>query len=280
MNILRYAAFTDGPSGGNPAGVLLADALPSPEEMQRIAAEVGYSETVFAAREADGHWRTRYFAPDTEVPFCGHATLALGAALAEHVAPGSYALRLNQDEITVEARITNGLFRAALQSPETGSRPAEEACVQEARELFALNASDMDTRIPPAVACAGATHLILGLASSNALSRAIPYDLERGRDLMEKWGLGTICLVTATAERAFAVRNAFALGGVSEDPATGAAAAALAGYLRDLVWPHDNQIKIAQGDDMGVPSRISAEFSSEPHAVRNPDSRRLAHSAG
>ncbi|MGR3373363.1 PhzF family phenazine biosynthesis protein [Pseudooceanicola nanhaiensis] len=266
MNILRYAAFTDGPSGGNPAGVLLADALPSPEEMQCTAAEIGYSETVFAARQGDSAWRTRYFAPDMEVPFCGHATLALGAALAETVAPGQYALRLNEGEITVEARVANGLVRAALQSPETGSRPAEETCVREARELFALNASDMDTRIPPAIACAGATHLILGLASRNALSRAIPYDLERGRALMEKWGLGTICLVTATAERAFAVRNAFALGGVSEDPATGAAAAALAGYLRDLGWPHGNHIEFAQGDDMGVPSRISAEFSSEPQS--------------
>ncbi len=266
MDILRYAAFTDGPSGGNPAGVLLVDALPSPKTMQRIAAEVGYSETVFAAREADGHWRTRYFAPDMEVPFCGHATLALAAALAEHVAPGRFALRLNQDEITVEARITNGLARAALQSPETGSRPADETCVQEARELFALNARDMDARIPPAIACAGATHLILGLASSNALSRAIPYDLERGRALMERWGLVTICLVTATAEQGFAVRNAFAAGGVSEDPATGAAAAALAGYLRDLGWPHGNQIEIAQGDDMGIPSRIRAEFSSEPRS--------------
>ncbi|MEQ5872092.1 PhzF family phenazine biosynthesis protein [Sagittula sp. NFXS13] len=266
MNILRYAAFTDGPSGGNPAGVLLADALPSPEEMQGIAAEVGYSETVFAAREADGHWRTRYFAPDTEVPFCGHATLALGAALAEHVAPGSYALRLNQDEITVEARHANGLVRAALQSPETESRTADESCVRAVCKLFSLVANDLDARIPPSIAYAGATHLILGLASRSALSRAIPYDLERGRALMEEWGLGTICLVTATAEQAFAVRNAFAAGGVLEDPATGAAAAAFAGYLRDLGWPHGNRIEISQGDDMGSASRIRAEFSSEPQS--------------
>lgn len=266
MNVLRYAAFTDGPSGGNPAGVLLADALPSPEEMQRTAAEIGYSETVFAARQGDSVWRTRYFAPNMEVPFCGHATLALGAALAETIAPGQYALHLNEGEITVEARVANGLIRAALQSPETGSRPAEETCVQEARELFALDASDMDARIPPAIAWAGATHLILGLASKSALSRAIPYDLERGRALMEHWGLGTICLVTATTERAFAVRNAFASGGVMEDPATGAAAAAFAGYLRDLGWPHGNHIEFAQGDDMGGPSRISAEFSSDPHS--------------
>lgn len=266
MNVLRYAAFSDGTSGGNPAGVFLADALPSPDEMQKIAAEIGYSETVFAAREGDGHWRTRYFAPDIEVPFCGHATLALGAALAENVGAGSYLLRLNDTEITVEAHVARDVFRAALQSHPTRSLPADDACVSAACELFSLAVSDLEPKIPPAIAEAGATHLIIGLASRDALSRALPYDLDRGQALMKKWGLGTICLVTPVSDRDFAVRNAFAAGGVLEDPATGAAAAALAGYLRDLNWNHGNCIAIAQGDDMGIPCRIKAELSSVPNS--------------
>ena len=81
MDVLRIAAFADGGAGGNPAGVAIGGALPKAEEMQRIAAEVGFSETAFAAAEGDG-WRVRYFSPESEVPFCGHATIALGAALA------------------------------------------------------------------------------------------------------------------------------------------------------------------------------------------------------
>ena len=77
MEIRRIAAFSDGDSGGNPAGVSIADALPDASAMQRIAAEVGFSETVFAAPINDG-WRVRYFSPESEVPFCGHATIALG----------------------------------------------------------------------------------------------------------------------------------------------------------------------------------------------------------
>ncbi|MEL7373070.1 MAG: PhzF family phenazine biosynthesis isomerase, partial [Pseudomonadota bacterium] len=78
----RYAAFTSDPAGGNPAGVWVGDQLPAPEEMQRIAAEVGYSETAFVA-PASGLARTvRYFSPEMEVPFCGHATIATGVALA------------------------------------------------------------------------------------------------------------------------------------------------------------------------------------------------------
>ncbi len=74
MSVLRIAAFSDGDIGGNPAGVLIADELPNESEMQRIAAEVGFSETAFAAPAGTG-WRVRYFSPESEVPFCGHATL-------------------------------------------------------------------------------------------------------------------------------------------------------------------------------------------------------------
>ena len=47
--LLRYAAFARDPAGGNPAGVWIGERLPSADEMQAIAAEVGYSETAFVA---------------------------------------------------------------------------------------------------------------------------------------------------------------------------------------------------------------------------------------
>src|SRR6201999_2390763 len=79
MDVERIAAFADGEVGGNPAGVVICDVLPDATAMQALAAEVGYSETVFAA-PSDQDWRVRYFAPEVEVDFCGHATPALGAA--------------------------------------------------------------------------------------------------------------------------------------------------------------------------------------------------------
>src|SRR4051794_2956303 len=124
MDVQRIAAFADGPVGGNPAGVVLCDALPVAAAMQAIAAEVGYSETVFAAPAGNG-WRTRYFAPEVEVDFCGHATIALGAALALRQGDGIFPLELNNARITVEGRGGAGAtLTAALQSPPTSSRPA------------------------------------------------------------------------------------------------------------------------------------------------------------
>src|SRR5690606_5589011 len=68
----RLAAFTDDPRGGNPAGVWIGDALPPADRMQRIAAEVGYSETAFLAPAVGDVREVRYFSPLAEVPFCGH----------------------------------------------------------------------------------------------------------------------------------------------------------------------------------------------------------------
>jgi len=260
--VLRIAAFADGDAGGNPAGVLIADALPDAAVMQRIAADVGFSETVFATRQGDS-WRVRYFSPESEVPFCGHATIALGAALALAQGDGVFALTLNEAKITVEGRSADGMLSAALQSPPTRSAPAPQALVDEALALFGYTREDLDPRLPPALIHGGADHLALALRSREALA-AMAYELDPGRTLMRNAGLVTILLAHAQTPQRFHTRNPFASGGVYEDPATGAATAAFAGYLRDLDWPHGGDIEVVQGVDMGCPSRLRAEIPTEP----------------
>nr|WP_243700905.1 PhzF family phenazine biosynthesis protein [Paralcaligenes ureilyticus] len=71
-------------------------------------------------------------------------------------------------------------------------------------------------------------------------------------------------MVWREAPRVFHARNAFASGGVLEDPATGAAAAALAGMLRDHRLLTDGDLTIYQGEDMGRPSKIDVSFSAVP----------------
>lgn len=89
------------------------------------------------------------------------------------------------------------------------------------------------------------------------------YDLDAGRSLMRRHALVTIVLVWSETSSRFHTRNPFASGGVYEDPATGAATAALAGYLRDLEWPHGGAIDVVQGEDMGSPSLLHAEIPPE-----------------
>jgi PhzF family phenazine biosynthesis protein len=258
MQLLRIAAFSDGAAGGNPAGVALGETLPAVAEMQRIAAEVGFSETAFAAPAGDA-WRVRYFAPESEVPFCGHATIALGSALAMTQGNRVFELKLNNAVISVEGWHSGHDLAAALQSPPTRSAIPERAHVTEALALFSLTSTDLDDAIPPGAIHGGADHLVLALKSRSRLA-AMNYDLKQGQRFMRAAGLVTIALVYARDAQHFDVRNAFASGGVLEDPATGAAAAAFAGYLRDLDWPHAGVIDIVQGEDMGMRSLIRAEI--------------------
>lgn len=258
--LLRIAAFSDRQSGGNPAGVWIGDALPMPSEMQAIAADVGFSETAFAA-PADNAWRVRYFSPVLEVPFCGHATIALGASLALRYGDQTFSLKLNQACISVTGRRDGNTIAAALQSPPTRSAPLDPSLRNALVELFGYAADEIDLKIPPAAIHAGADHAVLVLKGRDTLAR-MAYDFELGRALMERAGLVTVMLVTAEHAQLFHARNAFAAGGIVEDPATGAAAAAFAGYLRDIVWPHGGAIDIVQGEDMGMRSLIHAEIDT------------------
>ena len=258
MTLRRLAAFSDGDQGGNPAGVVIAEQLPEAAQMQRIAAEVGYSETVFAAPQGDG-WRVRYFSPATEVPFCGHATVALGAALAERFGDGVFPMGLNGAEITVEGRRQGERWSAALQSPPTHQHPVAPELLTAGLQLFGYGPQDLDPALPPAIVHGGADHLLLALRRREDLA-AMRYAMEDGARMMAAAGLLTLLLVWAEGPQTFHSRNAFAAGGVYEDPATGAATAALGGYLQGLGWPHGGRIAVLQGEDMGCRSLLDAEI--------------------
>lgn len=257
MIVHRIAAFSQGSEGGNPAGVVLLKKEATQDEMARVAAAVGYSETAFAVAqdESGRNWRVRYFSPESEVPFCGHATIALGAVLGDHHGLGTYDLTLNDAKITVEAQRDETGVQVTLVSPPTRSQPISDSERRDVLSLLNLSENDLDTRLAPARIHGGADHIVLVLKSRRKLAE-MNYDLDQGRAVMRKHGLVTVMLVVIETHQTFFVRNAFASGGVLEDPATGAAAAAFAGYLRDQHWPHLGEFTIRQGEDMGMPSMI------------------------
>lgn len=154
----------------------------------------------------------------------------------------SLTLHVTGETITVEGQ-QGMLVAAALQSPKTHSEAVDASLLAASLNLLGYVPADLEPRIPPAIADGGATHLVLALNSQQRL-RKMHYDLAAGRQLTNDTGLVTILLAYAQTPRLFHTRNPFASGGVYDDPATGAATAALAGYLRDLDWPHGGAVKI------------------------------------
>lgn len=268
MDVLRLAAFTEDPAGGNPAGVVLADALPTPGRMQEIAADVGYSETAFVAPAGERRWRVRYFSPTVEVPFCGHATIATGVVLGDRDGPGRHLLDLNHATVPVVVADRDGRPHATLTSPAASSAPVDDDVLDAALRHLRWSRADLDPGFPPAEAHAGAGHLLLVLRKRWMLAD-LRYDYDALAELARERDWVTVHCTWRESDRRWHARGAAPAIGVREDPATGAAAAAFGGYLRDAVGASPPfGFVIRQGEDMGRPSTIEVEVDADDPGVR------------
>ncbi|MEM7333854.1 MAG: PhzF family phenazine biosynthesis protein [Chloroflexota bacterium] len=254
------SAFTTDPNGGNPAGVWVGDALPPAEEMQRIAAEVGYSETAFIAPQEGANRTIRYFSPEIEVPFCGHATIATGVVLGELSGDDTYLLQTQAGEVPVAVRSQAGGRESALTSVEPSYKDVSAALIEEVLSALNWELADLDNKIPVALAFAGAWHMVIAVKTLERLNQ-LDYDFETLKATMNREGLTTIQLIWREDDDTIHSRNPFPVGGVVEDPATGAAAAALGGYLREAkLVEAPKTVLIRQGEAMGRPSRLTVEI--------------------
>ena len=197
------------------------------------------------------------------MPFCGHATVATAVALG----PGAHRVPTNAGEVPV----TVDADRPGHPDQRRRPRTAE------------LTDADLDALL--AALRLGAGGPGPGTAAAGRVRRGIPpgrspcrtrqrladldYDVPALKALMERADWTTVQLVWRESADTFHVRDPFPVGGVYEDPATGAAAAAFGGYLRELglVGP-DATLHLAQGDDMGRPGRLTVTLVPGEPGVR------------
>lgn len=264
--VLRYSAFSASPEGGNPAGIALDAGDLADAQMLAIAARVGYSETAFLRPRDDGErsYDVRYFSPEAEVPFCGHATVAAAVALAERDGPGELVFHIGAGEVPVSTRVDeHGRVTATLTSVTPEVLDVAEEDVVRSIELLDWSREELDRSLPPRIANAGARHLILAAATQERLGR-LDYDFDGLKSFMLRLDLTTVDLVWREHPDQFHARNPFPVGGVVEDPATGAAAAAFGAYLRQIgaVTP-PARVRVLQGQDMGRPSELLIDIEAD-----------------
>ncbi|MET9660637.1 PhzF family phenazine biosynthesis isomerase [Streptomyces sp. NPDC006510] len=277
IEVLHYTAFSADPEGGNPAGVVLDASGLDDAAMLAVAAELGYSESAFltgrnepggegapAARE----YTIRYFSPKAEVPFCGHATVASALALAERDGPGDLVFSTPAGTVPVTVTRQGTELRATLTSVEPEVVDVAPDDLTEALAALDWPASDLDPALPPRIAFAGARHLVLAAATRERLAE-LDYDFARLETLMHRLDLSTLQLVWRAAPDVFHVRDPFPVGGIVEDPATGAAAAAFGAYLRaEGLVPDAAVLTLHQGEDMGRPGTLTVELRAGDARVR------------
>jgi len=262
-DVLHLLAFAAEPGGGNPAGVVLDATGLDQARMQQIATDLAYPETAFVTERDGRRARVRYFSPGAEVPFCGHATIATAVALAEAEGAGDFVFDTAAGEIALETTCdADGRMTAGFTSVDPVQSDLEPEVGRRLLGILNLSESDLDERLPLAQSFAGNTHPVVAVASSERFD-SFGFDPAALRALMDERGwAGTVTVVHAKSPDAevFEARNLFPVGDITEDPATGSAAASLGAYLRDRVGrPAPFSFTVLQGRHVGRPSKLRVD---------------------
>jgi trans-2,3-dihydro-3-hydroxyanthranilate isomerase len=248
--------FTDERFGGNPLAVVFEAAALEEAQMQAIAAEFNYSETVFVlpAKVAGHTARLRIFTPRAEMAFAGHPTIGAALMMADLELVSGDAVIFEEVSGLVHVRLidTPSGRQAELEAPEAPRLSLTET-VGDIAASSGLPSSAISTlRHQPVVASAGTEFLFVELAEEAQLERLRPttaYNVLPGTGVF---------FYARTGDGQFSGRMFAPKVGVVEDPATGSAAAALAGLLASLE-PEDGVFSwtLEQGIDMGRPSLMT-----------------------
>jgi trans-2,3-dihydro-3-hydroxyanthranilate isomerase len=251
--------FTDTPLQGNQLAVF-TDAREIPEHLlQRLALEIGFSETVFVLpKQGEGHARIRIFTPAAEIPFAGHPTLGTAFVLAAPLQLGE--IRLETGAGVVPVRLERDGQRIAFGRMEQ-PLPTWEPYEAEAELLAALGVARSE--LPVELYDNGLRHVYVCLPSEEDVAALRPELARLGK-------LPAVLCISAFAGRGrrWKTRMFAPGGGVPEDPATGSAAGPLAVHLaRHGRIPFGDEIEISQGAEIGRPSTLYARVDGTPERL-------------
>lgn len=253
---LVYDVFTQSPFGGNQLAIIPDATRLAEDQLQKIAREFNYSETVFIYPPAQaGHTaKVRIFTPTMEVPFAVHPIIGTLVALADlgHTSPMKLELGVGPLECSVTRGLASFTTTAAL---ETLATPPPELVAN----ALGLNANDIVSEThAPVQATLGLAFVIAEVSDRATLSRCVPnLDAIRMGASLHPAGLDFAIFAYCRNNQDVDARMFAPLDNIPEDPATGSASATLAALLTKQLGAAQN-LTIRQGYDMGRPSDITA----------------------
>ena len=269
MNITAtlVKSFTQDTSAGNPAGIVLEAGKLTDDQMQHIAKELGFAETMFVLPSDKADHRLRFFAPNHEVDLCGHGTIATFHTLLEQ---GQIALAgQEQKELTQETRAgllavtchKDGRIVMAQTEPTFGQVEQNKARIA---KLLGISKEDIADDLPLQIVSAGTPKLLIPLRNLKVL-RAVSPDLEGikayCREITAK-GFYPFTTESPVPHTDFFARQFNPLADENEDPGTGVAAGALGCYARKYKLYDRQTFIVAQGYDLGMGGNMFVDVSS------------------
>ena len=270
MKISAYTlnSFAKTKEGGNPAGVVInADAL-SEEEMRKIAAALGYSETAFVLQSDVADFKVRFFTPNEEVDLCGHATIATFHAMSELrlLKPGAYKQETRAGILGIE--LQNDHFVMMDQALPAFSEMPDKT---ELADSLHISASQMEEDLTAQVVSTGLRDIMVPVKSIEILD-AIRPDMKKIEEISRKYntvGYHVFSLQSLYGAAAYC-RNFAPLYGIPEEAGTGTSSGALACYLYHYGIINDEQAQhliFEQGYAMNRPSEIRASLAVKDNCI-------------
>ncbi len=262
---LVYDVFTDDAFGGNQLAVI-PDATHLPDDkLQSIAREFNFSESTFVYPPADpAHTaRVRIFTPTMEIPFAGHPTIGTAIALHDLGHKGAMTLELGIGPIPCTVSDTGASFQTS--APLEYLATPDPALVAAA---LGLQPRDIKTDThAPTQASLGLPFVIAELQTDTALNACTP-SVDHIRQGATEYPAGLDFALYAYVRQGNSIdaRMFAPLDNITEDPATGSAAATLAALLTELAGAPQT-LTIRQGFAMGRPSIIQAMTTHAPIKV-------------
>ncbi|MBN1500933.1 MAG: PhzF family phenazine biosynthesis protein [Spirochaetes bacterium] len=266
LNFRKIDAFTSGLSSGNPAAcILLSDNEKlSEKEMQNIASELGdfVCETAFvrpvSGEEAD--FEFRYFSKEAEVPFCGHATIAVCHNLIREsqlfTESNSFKIKTKNGILSIfnEYKTENSVY---IEAPEPCFHE-HDVSINEMADAINLNPDEIDKDDKLICLNVGQKIILVPIMTYNSIIQCKP-EFDKMKSFSDKHGIDIIVIYSADSvfqENDFRTRVFPPAFGYLEDPATGSGNAALAYHQFINCGRSEEKITIEQGTDKLNPNII------------------------
>lgn len=267
MNVTAYItrAFCRKSQGGNPAGVVILDEEMSPLHMQKIAAFLNFSETIFLSKKTEAYYQALYYTPTSPIDFCGHASIAVFGVLHQLGLLSSKQCSLETQAGTCAISIANPFIFLKLPLPLFGEYiPEDEVAVALGIDEPSITA----TELKPQIVSTGLKDIMVPVINRKTLLTMRP-DHDQIFRLSEKYdviGMHVFALDPTSKVTAYC-RNFAPRYGIPEESATGSSNGALACYLFKHNVVEERAMLFQQGDILNSPSDIHIRLTTQLNEI-------------
>lgn len=270
MEFYIVDAFSNISFGGNPAGVLISKEDLTPDIMQKIAAEVRFSETAFVKQIDETSFQVKFFTPNTEIELCGHATISIFEVLRYKKlveAGNTYKMQCKAGTLDIFIDENHIMMEQSTPLSRNSVLNIEEIC-----ETLNIDVNDVGTvgyDLKPEVISTGVWDIMFPVKSEQILNKISP-DFSRLSELSKKYDVvGLHAFTLDTNDQTSLCRNFAPLYGINEEAATGTSNGALTYYLykNNIIKPNDENIYL-QGQQMNRPSLITGKLQVENGKIK------------